>query len=371
MGTKPDSKFLLDPYLDWAKAENVPIVDVFAVNLHQIETEPWKRLGGACRAAFVHLKGRGDFLSLQVIEIPPGEHSGWLRHVYDEVFFVLSGHGSAQIEPRPDAMAEFEFGPNSLFAPPLNAPMRLFNTSGHEPVRLVSTNNAPLWINLAHDNRFIFDNDFVFEQRATEQKHFSGEGEFIPLAPGKHMWETNFVPDLSDFELHAWESRGSGSKNIKFILADSVMHAHCSEMAVGTYKKAHRHGAGAHVFAISGSGYTLMWNEGDQDFMRHEWNHGFVFAPQDGMFHQHFNTASEPARYLACSLGSHRYPMTAAKRSRKEAPESDAKKGGLQIDYADQDPRIHAIWHEELAATGVGSQMGDVFDEATFQQKVS
>jgi mannose-6-phosphate isomerase-like protein (cupin superfamily) len=371
MDTKPDSKFLLDPYLDWAKSENVPIVDVFAVNLHKIETAPWKRLGGACRGAFLHLTGRGDFLSLHVIEIPPGEHSGWLRHVYDEVFFVLSGHGSAQVEARPDAIAEFEFGPNSLFAPPLNAPFRLFNTSGHEPVRVVSTNNAPLWINLAHDERFIFDNDFVFEQRAAEQKHFSGEGEFIPLAPGKHMWETNFVPDLCSFELHAWESRGSGSKNIKFILADGVMHAHCSEMAVGTYKKAHRHGAGAHVFAISGSGYTLMWNEGDQDFMRHEWNHGFVFAPPDGMFHQHFNTAPKPARYLACSLGSHRYPMTAAKRSRKESPESDAKKNGLQIDYADQDPRIHAIWLEESAATGVGSKMGDIFDEAKFQQKVS
>ncbi len=149
------------------------------------------------------------------------------------------------------------------------------------------------------------------------------------------------------------------------------MHAHCSEMAVGTYKKAHRHGAGAHVFAISGSGYTLMWNEGDQEFMRHEWNHGFVFAPPDGMFHQHFNTAPSPARYLACSLGSHRYPMTAAKKSRKEAPESDAKKGGLQIDYPDQDPRVHAMWLKELAKTGVASKMGDIFDEAEIQRKVS
>jgi hypothetical protein len=211
----------------------------------------------------------------------------------------------------------------------------------------------------------------VFERRATAQKHFSGEGEFIPLAPGKHMWETNFVPDLSAFKLRDWESRGSGSKNIKFILADSVMHAHCSEMAVGTYKKAHRHGAGAHVFAISGTGYTLMWNEGDQDFVRHKWNHGFVFAPPDGMFHQHFNTAPEPARYLACSLGSHRYPMTTAKRARKENPESNAKEGGLQIDYADQDPRIHAIWMEELAQTGVPSKMGRLLDESADQKRVS
>lgn len=371
MEAAPDSKFLLDPYLDWAKGEAVPVVDAVAVNLHRVETGAWPRLGSDCKGALVHLEGRGDFLALHLIDILPGGRSAWLRHMYDDVYYVLSGHGSVQVERRPGAMVDFEFGPHSLFAPPLNAPHRFFNASGSEKVRLVSANNAPLWINLAHDERFVFDNAFVFESRAGQDSHYAGDGAFIAMTPGKHMWETNFVADLAAFELRPWERRGAGSSNIKFILADSVMHAHCSEMAVGTYKTAHRHGPGAHVLAVTGAGYTLTWYEGDRDFLRHEWSDGCAFAPADGMFHQHFNTGPAPARYLACSLGSHRYPVTAAKRRRKENPDKNAQDGGLQIAYADQDPRIHPMWLADIAENGVSSKMGHIFAETEREKKVS
>jgi hypothetical protein len=82
------------------------------------------------------------------------------------------------------------------------------------------------------------------------------------------------------------------------------------------------------------------------------------------MWHQHFNTAPEPARYFACSLGSHRYPMTNFKKNRKTKPETDAKEGGLQIDYPDQDPRIHELWLKETARIGTKSKMGHIFDES-------
>ncbi len=355
-------KFLLDPYLDWVKGEGVPVVEGHAVDLHKVEVAPWARV--SANGAFVHLQGRGDFVALQIIEIPPGGKTSWQRHLYDDVFYVLSGHGSAVVEAAPGRSTNFEWGPHSLFSPPLNAPFRFFIGSGSEPARLVSGNNMPLLMNLFHSEAFIFGVPWSFDERAGKEGYFTGDGDFLGLKPGKHMWETNFVPDLANFELPAWENRGTGSKNIKLILADSVMHAHTSEMAVGTYKKGHRHGPGAHVFAVTGTGYTLMWYEGDKEFMRHEWQHGFVFTPDDGMFHQHFNTSPEPARYLAMSLGSHRYPMLARKVTRKQNPEASVKEGGLQIDYEDQDPRIHAIWLRELAKTGVPSGMGKFFDEA-------
>ena len=39
------------------------------------------------------------------------------------------------------------------------------------------------------------------------------------------------------------------------------------------------------------------------------------------------------------------------------------QQGGRQIEYEDQDPRIHRKWLEALRQTGVESQMSDIFDE--------
>jgi hypothetical protein len=88
-------------------------------------------------------------------------------------------------------------------------------------------------------------------------------------------------------------------------------------------------------------------------------------------FHQHFNTGTAPARYLAVSMGSHRYPVLSHKVKIKQAPDATIQEGGAQINYEDQDPRIHAIWLSELAKTGVESRMGKYFDEAAIREQVS
>jgi len=362
-------RYLIDSYLDWSGAQGIPVIDAIGVDLFGVETELWPRLGKGVRAAFVHLAGRGDFVGLQVIDLPPGGRTDRARHQFDEVFFVLSGHGSSSVEIAPGKTTIFEWGPRALFSPPMNASYALFNGSGTEPVRLVCASSLPFTMNFFRNERFLFDNAFDFPDRVGPSSYYSGEGDFLPLVPGKHMWETNFVPDLASFELPEWEARGAGSRNIKIILADSAMHAHASEMPVGAYKKAHRHGPGAHVFAVTGSGYTLLWREGDVEFERHEWRFGYVFAPPDGMFHQHFNTGRVPARYLAVGLGSHRYPVFARKVVHKMAPDASVRDGGLQIDYADQDPAIHRIWLAELASKGVPSSMGRYFDEDAIRRE--
>jgi hypothetical protein len=142
------------------------------------------------------------------------------------------------------------------------------------------------------------------------------------------------------------------------------MHAHASQVPVGRYKKAHRHAAGTHVHAVDGGGYTLLWYEGDSDFTEVPWRHGIVYAPPFWMFHQHFNSGATPARYLACSLGSRKYPFVSLRRKSAEGNGAvSVSKGGRQIEYEEQDPRVHRRFLEALARTGVTSQMGDVFDE--------
>jgi len=89
-----------------------------------------------------------------------------------------------------------------------------------------------------------------------------------------------------------------------------------------------------------------------------------MYTPPFWMFHQHFNTCDEPARYLACSIGSARYPFISLRRVSNEGGGSTSvKQGGRQIEYEDQDPRIHRKFLEALKASGASSLMGDVFDE--------
>ncbi|MGE5538507.1 MAG: hypothetical protein ACM30I_07800 [Gemmatimonas sp.] len=363
-----EPKFLLDPYLDWTRREGIPIHEGFGIDLLTAETGLWPRLGERCKGAFAHVHGRGDWMTVFLLEVPAGGKSAPQRHLYDEVFYVVSGHGSVVVETDDGRKHTFEYGPKSLFAPPLNAQYRIFNGSGREPTRLASANDMVLIMNIFHSESFIFDNPFGFGEREGREGFYSGEGELTAIRPGRNLWETNFVPDLGAFELMPWEARGAGSSNMQFLLAEGSMGAHTSEMPVGTYKKGHRHGPGLHIFFVHGTGYTLLWYENDKEFQRVDWKHGMLFAPPDGMFHQHFDTSPQPARYLAVGFGSKRYPIVYERRIGSEGRRSDVsiKEGGAQIEYRDQDPRIHAMWLKELRKTGVKSQMGKYFDESAY-----
>ncbi|HEY0951111.1 hypothetical protein [Nocardioides sp.] len=359
--------YLVDPYKDWAEGEGIPIHLDFGHDLLALETGPWERYGA--RGCFAHTKGMGDFMSNYVLEVEPRKNTEVVRHLYEAFFFVLAGHGSTVVWLPDGSQRTFEFGPKALFAIPLNCRYQIFNGSGSEPVRLSVTNDAPLTINLYHNLNFVFENDFAFTDRVSDPKYFEGEGQHNVYNKSsvkvQNVWETNFVHDLTSFKLYEFEGRGKGSMNVNFILAEGTMHSHVSQMPVGRYKKGHRHAAGTHVHAVDGSGYSLLWYEGDEEFVELPWRHGIMYTPPFWMYHQHFNTGDTPARYVACSLGSRRYPFIALRRRSAEgAGAVSVSKGGRQIEYDEQDPRVHRKFLEELAKTGVPSQMGDLFDEA-------
>ena len=118
------------------------------------------------------------------------------------------------------------------------------------------------------------------------------------------------------------------------------------------------------MHAVSGEGYSLLWYEGDSEFKEIPWRHGIMYVPPFWMFHQHFNTCPEPARYVACSMGSRRYPFIALrKRSAEGYGSTSIQQGGRQVEYEDQDPRVHRKWLDAIDENGVASDMGDIFDE--------
>ena len=361
----PPGKFMLDPYLDWAAKEGVPIYEAFGLDLLALETKPWARFG--VNGCIAHVQGRGDFMTVFVLDIPPGGSTTPQKHIFEAAFYVLSGYGSTAVKRYSGEDHNFEWGIDAVFAPPLNTQYRIFNGSGTEPARIAISNNLPAVLNLFHNEKFVFDNPGIFPEREGRVEHFRGDGDFIGVRPGKHMWETNFLPDVKSFKLQEWAARGAGGSHIQLILADGVMHSHISEMPVGTYKKAHRHTPDTHVYCVTGEGYSLLWYEGDKDFVKVDWKHGWVFAPPDKMFHQHFNACTQPVRYLAFAHGSVRYPFTEHIRQVYRGVDLDVKKGGNQIEYADQDPRVHQIFVAELAKRGIAPRMEQFIPAAAGQ----
>lgn len=365
--TSRRDKILLNPYRDWAKAQGIPIYEGFGLDLLALETSRWDFT--ETNGALVHLNGRGDYASVFLIDIQEAGKTRRMQHCFEEVVYVLEGHGSTTVLLSDGKPRSFEWGPKSLFSIPLNCPYQIFNSSGRERVKLASTTNLPITLNLYHDEEFVFRNPFWFKQREGPEPFYDGDGELQLRTPGLNTWETNFIPDLSNLQLQPWDERGGGSSNIMLIMSDGTMHAHVSEMPVGTYKKAHRHGPDFHVYCVKGEGFSIFWYEGKEDErIRFDWKHGWVFAPGDQMFHLHFNKGAEPCRYYASALGSRRYPFNERKEAmyRGEEPKN-MKIDGAQLEYTQQPADCHLAFLIEMEKRGIPSRMGKYIDEAPYR----
>jgi hypothetical protein len=349
--------FGIDAYKEWVGREGLRVHEGLSLNLLRADTGDWPRYGA--KGAALHFTGGGDFCSQFLLEIPAGRSTQPVQHLYEAIYFALEGRGSTELEFADGRKRQFEWGPRSLFAIPLNAKYRHFNASGTERALLVSTTTAPMVMKLFHDDNFVFNLPYEFASRIGREGYYNGDGDLHMIRAGHNTWQTNFVSDLADIALTEYDERGPGSLNIKFALADSSMHVHVSEIAPATYKKAHRHGAGTHVLTLSGDGYSLLWNPGESDFQRVDWEFGTVFPPCNQQFHQHFVTSNHASRYLATGLGGVSYIFTEQQRRtggigrEKAASKQSIKEGGDQIEYEDQDPRIHEIWLAEMRKRGI------------------
>jgi hypothetical protein len=70
-------------------------------------------------------------------------------------------------------------------------------------------------------------------------------------------------------------------------------------------------------------------------------------------------------------MGSSRYPFLAEKRQLKLGVDVSVKEGGFQIEYEDQDPRIHRMFLDELAKNGGKCRMAEFMDETVLLKPLS
>ena len=339
------------PYEKWVRGQGLDIISAFYVpNLRHVELKPWAQRGG--KGVFINHEASRTSNDCYVCEIPPGGKLAPLRQLYDEMILVLEGRGSTTVWNDAGQRITFEWKAGAMFAVPINCHHQHFNGSGREPARYVGVTFAPQVINMFGEIDFVFNTKHDFKSR------FSGEPDYFAAKDEKEgfLLRTNFVPDAVNLPLITAKERGAGGGHIRFNMAKGAMPSHISQFPIGTYKKGHRHGPGAHVIVLSGEGYSLMWPEGDEP-KRYDWQVGTLIVPPNQWFHQHFNTGATPARYLAFKPGN-------SPRNAQGVPLSwiSRRVGGNQIDYADESKLVRDLFKAEVAKRGVESKMDPVYE---------
>jgi mannose-6-phosphate isomerase-like protein (cupin superfamily) len=350
--TQPLEDFIIeDAYAAWQRREGVRVIRDFAFDdLCKVELSPWPRKGGS--GAIINIPN--DYLvnDSHLVEIAAGGQSEPERHMYEENVYVLSGRGATRIWLDGQPPESFEWAAGSLFSIPLNAWYQHFSVS-NEPARYIAVTGAPPVMRRMRDENYVFNNPFQFTSRFK-----GGGGQFSGgKLYNRRVWETNLVPNAPNMALYGWKERGAGGINVMLEMAGNTQKAHISEFPIGTYKKAHRHGPGAHLLVLSGVGFSLLWTKEDMsDLRRCDWKAGgMVIVPSDNCYHQHFNTGTTRARYLALRPGSHGlYPPQGGNN---RIADVSIKEGGLQIEYEDEHRKVHEIFEAELAKHGAPCRM--------------
>jgi hypothetical protein len=166
------------------------------------------------------------------------------------------------------------------------------------------------------------------------------------------LYETNFIPDVTSFGVDAWADKGFRTGISRISMASTSLGLHILDIGEGTYALAHRHDAGAHVINVGGTGYELLYFEGEPPQRIPLQKYG-VISPKRNEFHQHFNTGKGPMRHVAIRGGPARYgtgqrydPLGAAQRT-------DPNASGFTLGYEDEDPALRETYYQELEKNGV------------------
>ncbi len=358
------------PYELWKKSQGLPTLRGFQVdNVYEVELAAWADRGGS--GVFINLDGTGGFNDSYVYELAPRESSIPIRHIYDELVFVLGGRGATTVWVDDKKKQTFEWGKNSWFAIPPNAWHQYHNLSGNEPARYFAMTAAPRVIDTFQSLDFVFNCNHVFSDR------FNDEEGYFKMAErgtgGGHWWNTNYVADVmalapakrasaeeverraraGAFGLRGSVGGGEGERDggsgyggsIAFV--NSTVRCGFSFGAqAGVHTMAHRHGPGIHVLTLGGHGYSLLWPDGGTP-QRVEWGPGTVFVPPELWWHAHFNTGPEPWDWLRVGWGTDK-----PKAGGRSYVYSSLKEGGDQIAFDEEDPAIHKEFEAALARSG-------------------
>ena len=339
--------FEIAPHYEWAKSLGLPIHRGYYIeDGRTVELGWWEER--QCYSAFVMLSGQEGTGEMRITEIPPGESLPPLKFALDELVYVLAGRGLTTIWEGANSKT-FEWQDRSMFLLPRNQTHQLSNAQGNVPVRLVHYNFFPTALaGIPYPELFFNNDNFLPVKEQSIDADLYSTATSAPSSTGSVLWWGNFFPDMAGWEKFRHQgSRGAGAAGVAMQFPHSPHFAHMSVIPTQKYKKGHRHGPGFAIAIPAGEGFSIMWKEGQEKVIV-PWHEASIFIPPSRWFHQHFNTGTIPARYLALHP-----PVQFAYDEKVD------DRAQNQIEYVDEDPFIREMFKEALAKHGLETGMPD------------
>jgi quercetin dioxygenase-like cupin family protein len=349
----PEGRFYYD---EWLKTEGAPVYTGYSVDdARAVAVKPIKRLG--VEGAYFNLTGMDGYDDAAELVIQPGQTSKDERHIFEESIYIMEGEGQTEFWQSNTKKQAIQWHKGSMFAIPLNA-WHHHTGKGSKPARILSITGAPFVLDMFHNKDFVFNNSFVFSDR------YNGAPDYFTRQETGAKWnvgaleitQSNFVPDVVSAKM-AYAS----VKNASFLIADmadGISGMHVSRWPTGA-QNAHAHSPGAVIYIVEGTGYSLMWpysagphpyTDGKRNqVVKVPWHEGSVFVPPEMWFHQHFNTGTKPAVYLALTYAGRNYVVRGLGYEKNRAAFIPMKDGGTLISADQQDPLIKKEFEEERA----------------------
>jgi oxalate decarboxylase/phosphoglucose isomerase-like protein (cupin superfamily) len=349
-------------YERFISSEAVPVIGGFGIDsLYEIPMAPWARQG--CDGAYLQFFGSDGALGMYAGKISAGGATLPERHLFEEMVYILQGEGVAEIQQRDRVPENMVWRAGSLFSPPLNALHRLINYSD-QPALFLAVTTAPVALDHYRNEQFIFQNDFVFNDRYDGAVNYfrASDERYRGLDYREWIHQTNFIPDVSALGQQRAEGKRRRIKIARFEMAKNSLVGQLVEWPVGRYRRAHCRSGGVALLILRSSGYSLMWPShlGTQPYklgladqvVRLDWAPGSIFSPPPNWFHQHFNTGAEPAQTLAFFCGSEEYPLSWRTDGANAARFALSRQAGA-LDINSDDPSIRRMYEAELVKNGI------------------
>jgi len=341
-------------YDRWLETLDIPVYrEYFVEDLRTLRLGPWQER--ECNAAIVVFAGQEGVSEARVSEIPPGATLPAFKFTLDEYVYVLEGRGLTTVWTEEGSRRKtFEWQKHSFFVLPRGYQHRLSNAQGSQPARLLHFNCLPLVMAVVPNPQFFFNNPSIRPDRDifdTEDEELFSEAKLVDEGGKREAyWVGNFFPDLK-----AWDKlrpqRGRGGASVATLMFPGTgVRVGLPTMPVGTYKKAHRHGAGIVIVIPGGEGMSVMWPEGgEKQFF--PWHEGSAFVPPSHWYHQHFNLGPVPGRYIAIFPPRHQlFGGTRGEAKFQDDPHP-------QIEYTEEDPAVRRRFGEELRKRRIEGRM--------------